>query len=83
MNRKKEHLDITGIGAAACRHECFIPGTVVNFQKGERQMNMDYCVSQVFKTLPALLLFLVLYDIACQYGINMKKRFGQSLRRNL
>ena len=35
MNKKNR--DATGIGACACaRHGCFIPHTVVDFQKGER-----------------------------------------------
>lgn len=35
INRKNK--DATGIGACACaRHGCFIPQTVVDFQKGER-----------------------------------------------
>jgi hypothetical protein len=32
-----ENRDATGIGACACaRHECFVPHSVVDFQKGER-----------------------------------------------
>ncbi|KAH9912414.1 uncharacterized protein BXZ73DRAFT_107463 [Epithele typhae] len=39
----KAHLDATGIGASACsRHGFFIPHTVVDFQRGEAQRNMDY-----------------------------------------
>jgi hypothetical protein len=33
----REHLDCTGVGACACaRHGCFVPHSVVDFQKGER-----------------------------------------------
>jgi len=36
-NLMRQHLIYTGIGAAACaRHGCFVPHTVVDFQKGER-----------------------------------------------
>lgn len=36
QNTKRAHLDATGIGAIACgRHGCFVPHSVVNFQKGE------------------------------------------------
>jgi hypothetical protein len=36
-NMLKQHLLHTGIGAAACpRHGCFVPHSVVDFQKGER-----------------------------------------------
>ena len=34
--KKKDHLDVNGIGAAACsRHGCFIPHSVVDFPNGE------------------------------------------------
>jgi hypothetical protein len=36
-NTNRGNFESTGIGAAACaRHGCFIPHSVVNFQKGER-----------------------------------------------
>jgi hypothetical protein len=36
-NLLRQHLIYTGIGAAACaRHGCFVPHSVVDFQKGER-----------------------------------------------
>lgn len=36
-NSNSKNLDATGIGATACaRHGCFVPSTVVDFQKGER-----------------------------------------------
>jgi len=36
-NVNRHNLHATGIGACACaRHGCFIPHTVVDFQKGER-----------------------------------------------
>ncbi|KAI6102536.1 hypothetical protein EV401DRAFT_1804675, partial [Pisolithus croceorrhizus] len=39
-------LSSTGICATACaRHGCFYPHSVVDFQKGERQLNMDYSLS--------------------------------------
>jgi hypothetical protein len=35
--KDKNHLDVTGIGATACAHHgCFVPHSVVDFQKGER-----------------------------------------------
>ena len=34
-------MEATGIGAIACgRHGCFIPHSVVDFQKGERYVGM-------------------------------------------
>ena len=36
-NLDRKNRDATGIGACACaRHGCFVPHTVVDFQKGER-----------------------------------------------
>jgi hypothetical protein len=36
-NSHSNHLEATGIGACACpRHGCFVPHSVVDFQKGER-----------------------------------------------
>jgi len=36
-NLNRKNRDATGIGACACaRHGCFVPHTVVDFQKGER-----------------------------------------------
>jgi hypothetical protein len=35
-NSSRAHLDVTGIGATACNHGFFVPTSVVDFQKGER-----------------------------------------------
>ena len=36
-NVNRKNLDTMGIGATACaRHGCFVPSSVVDFQKGER-----------------------------------------------
>ncbi|KAH9005466.1 hypothetical protein EDB86DRAFT_2825116 [Lactarius hatsudake] len=43
-NSSRAHLDVTGIGATACCHGFFVPTSVVDFQKGERQINMDYSI---------------------------------------
>ena len=35
-NLDRKNRDVTGIGACACAwHRCFVPHTVVDFQKGE------------------------------------------------
>ncbi|KAI0276987.1 hypothetical protein BC826DRAFT_928106, partial [Russula brevipes] len=70
--------DIKGIASCACaRHGLFSPGGTANIQKGERQVNMDYALSQTMtiggaEKVPRLLL---LYDIMCQWGVHMKRRF--------
>ncbi|KAI6112734.1 hypothetical protein F5141DRAFT_1214028 [Pisolithus sp. B1] len=44
-NINKSNLRSTGIGATACaQHGCFVPYSVVDFQKGERYMNTDYSI---------------------------------------
>jgi hypothetical protein len=36
-NTNRRNLEATGVGACACaRHGCFVPHSVVDFQKGER-----------------------------------------------
>lgn len=36
-NSNRKNLDATGVGAVACaRHGCYVPHSVVDFQKGER-----------------------------------------------
>ncbi|GBE85939.1 hypothetical protein SCP_0804630 [Sparassis crispa] len=78
-NVDRANLDATGIGATACaRHGFFVPHTVVDFQKGERQMNMDYSLSNALLTLTGITLILVMYDIMCQYGVHVRKRFRHS-----
>ncbi|KAG1891763.1 uncharacterized protein F5891DRAFT_964141 [Suillus fuscotomentosus] len=60
-NAARHKLESTGIGGVACaRHSCFVPHSMVDFQKGERQatstiphsqvnhgqMNMDYALCE-------------------------------------
>lgn len=83
MNKNQLHggLDATGIGATACaRHGFIVPGSVVDFQKGERQMNMDYSICESLKNmnLNGLKDVLSLYDIMCQYWI----KFADRVKRN-
>lgn len=69
--------DATGVAAIACaRHGCFAPGGVVDLQKGERQMNVDWAFSEALKNTNVAKnskVFL-LYDIWCQYSVNLQKR---------
>ncbi|KAG1727202.1 hypothetical protein EDB19DRAFT_1929868 [Suillus lakei] len=54
-------LESTGIRGVACaQHGCFVPHSMVDFQKGKRQMNMDYalCITRA----------ITFYDINCQYN---------------
>ncbi|KAL4070191.1 hypothetical protein V8B97DRAFT_2024201 [Scleroderma yunnanense] len=47
-NAIRKQLASTGIGGCACaRHGCFISHVMVDFQKGEQQVNMDYALVHV------------------------------------
>ncbi|KAH6888206.1 hypothetical protein BKA70DRAFT_1443191 [Coprinopsis sp. MPI-PUGE-AT-0042] len=73
--------DATGIGSVACmRHGCFVPCATVDFQKGERQMNIDYAFVQALQhsTVPRGTKIVLCYDVNCQYCINFRKRCQQS-----
>uniref|UniRef100_A0A8H8CGF2 CxC2-like cysteine cluster KDZ transposase-associated domain-containing protein n=1 Tax=Psilocybe cubensis TaxID=181762 RepID=A0A8H8CGF2_PSICU len=47
-NRISPGKRVRGIGAHACaRHGCFCPNSVVDFDKGEKQMHMDWSLTQM------------------------------------
>ncbi|KIJ65331.1 hypothetical protein HYDPIDRAFT_28041 [Hydnomerulius pinastri MD-312] len=55
VHATQKHLAATGIGAIGCaRHGCFVPDTVVDFQKGERQVNMDYALCRALGKLEGM-----------------------------
>ncbi|KAF8834041.1 hypothetical protein BDN67DRAFT_915741, partial [Paxillus ammoniavirescens] len=63
VHATQKHLVATGIGAIACaRHSCFIPDTVVDFQKGEQQVNMDYAICSALSKLQGIPSAVVLYS---------------------
>lgn len=73
--------DVTGIGAIACaRHGAYIPGGVVDLQKGERQVNMDYSVCNGLKhaNIPTGTKVFNWYDIFCQWRIHLSDRLAAS-----
>ncbi|KAH8087120.1 hypothetical protein BXZ70DRAFT_1011599 [Cristinia sonorae] len=72
----RKNLASSGIGAVACvRHGCFVPHSVVDFQKGERQSHMDYAfVNAVMYFKGTLLTVMLFYDVACQYYKNFHSR---------
>ncbi|KLO06717.1 hypothetical protein SCHPADRAFT_837667 [Schizopora paradoxa] len=79
-NANRKELECTGIGGCVCaRHGCVIPHSVVDFQKGEQQKNMDYCISNALsfnsEGLPEAA---VIYDLACQWGIHFVDRMKRS-----
>ena len=73
--------DCTGVGGHACgRHGCFAPGSMVNFQKGEQQMNMDWSLCEALATtnVGLIKLFLHIYDISCQYCQHLMTRIQRN-----
>ncbi|KAH8070292.1 hypothetical protein BXZ70DRAFT_1013340 [Cristinia sonorae] len=76
---KRNNLASTGIGAVACaRHGCFVPHSVVDFQKGERQANMDYAFVNAVKFWGGRLTVVQsFYDVACQWHKNLRTRLAQ------
>ncbi|KAI9430515.1 hypothetical protein H4582DRAFT_1823951 [Lactarius indigo] len=78
-NSSRPHLDVTGIGATACCHGFFVPTSVVDFQKGERQINMDYSLCKALSyNMEDIPVALVMYDIMCQYGVHFRERVEKS-----
>ncbi|KAF8257631.1 hypothetical protein EI94DRAFT_1817279 [Lactarius quietus] len=78
-NSSRPHLDVTGIGATACCHGFFVPTSVVDFQKGERQVNMDYSLCKALSyNMEDIPVALVMYDIMCQYGVHLGDRVEKS-----
>ncbi|KAG1725096.1 hypothetical protein EDB19DRAFT_1833904 [Suillus lakei] len=71
----------TGIGGCTCaRHGCFMPNSVVDFQKGERQMNMDYMLCNALAhNTDGLRRALTFYDVNCQYNKHLRQRVDESL----
>ncbi|THH12612.1 hypothetical protein EW146_g7536 [Bondarzewia mesenterica] len=78
-NADHHNLEATGINATAyARHSCFYLHMVVDFQKGERQMNMNYSLSGALKTLSDIPQTLIMYDIMYQYGVHLHRWFAES-----
>lgn len=83
LNGEVSHssADATGLGGHCCaRHGCFAPGSMVDFQKGEKQMNMDWSFCEALSTtnIGELLRILHIYDITCQYCVHLKERIERN-----
>ncbi|KAG1837769.1 hypothetical protein F4604DRAFT_1692091 [Suillus subluteus] len=79
-NTSRHNLEATGIGGCACaRHGCFVPHSMVDFQKGERQMNMDYALCQALGyNTDGIDRALMFYDINCQYHKHLNRWVEES-----
>ncbi|KAG2108071.1 uncharacterized protein F5147DRAFT_745887 [Suillus discolor] len=79
-NASRHRLEATGIGGCACaRHGCFVPHAMVDFQKGERQMNMDYALCEALKlNAKGIRRVLTFYDVNCQYHKHLQDHIADS-----
>ncbi|KAG2086762.1 uncharacterized protein F5147DRAFT_659138 [Suillus discolor] len=79
-NASRHRLEATGISGCTCaRHGCFVPHTMVDFQEGERQMNMDYALCEALKiNADGIRCALTFYDVNCQYHKHLKDRIAES-----
>ncbi|KAG1829901.1 hypothetical protein F4604DRAFT_1695707 [Suillus subluteus] len=79
-NASHHRLEATGIGGCACaRHGCFVPHAMVDFQKGERQMNMDYALCEALKlNTEEIRRALTYYNVNCQYHKHLNERIANS-----
>ncbi|KAG2117531.1 hypothetical protein BD769DRAFT_1672572 [Suillus cothurnatus] len=79
-NISRSNLRATGVGATACaRHGCFVPHSIVDFQKGERHMNIDYSICNALNYHSAGIdSSLIIYDVGCQWSINFLQRVAES-----
>ncbi|KAG1839346.1 hypothetical protein F4604DRAFT_1885303 [Suillus subluteus] len=75
-NAARHKLESTGIGGVACaRHGCIVPHSMVDFQKGERQMNMDYALCEAARhNMEGISRAVTFYDINCQYNKYFRTR---------
>ncbi|KAJ3529892.1 hypothetical protein NMY22_g8804 [Coprinellus aureogranulatus] len=70
----------SGVATVECtRHNMKRPGAVCDLQKGEKYFNMDYIMATSFLLLGVSLLrtFLISYDIACQWSVNLFQRIAK------
>ncbi|KAF8273372.1 hypothetical protein EI94DRAFT_1696667 [Lactarius quietus] len=84
VNKHSAHLESTGIGAIACIHGNFVPDSIVDFQKGEVQKNMDYSIFKAINyNMDGIEAALICYDVMCQWSVHMKDRVIGSSFLNL
>ncbi|KAF9471221.1 hypothetical protein BDN70DRAFT_820283 [Pholiota conissans] len=78
--------DKTGVVSVACaRHGCFAPNSLVDLSRGEQQRNVDFAFLAALRNTHTedIRRVMFLYDIACQYHINIERRIGDKLPEGL
>ncbi|KAF9222205.1 hypothetical protein BS17DRAFT_796674 [Gyrodon lividus] len=80
VNSSHAWLEATGIGAMACAcYGCFVPHSVVDFQKGERQVNMDYSLANALQyNMQGVCCVISFYDVNCSYMRKLRQRVGNN-----
>ncbi|KAG1830857.1 hypothetical protein EV424DRAFT_1470239 [Suillus variegatus] len=76
-NASRQRLEATGIGGCACaRHGCFVPHSMVDFQKGERSVHIASALNYKTDGISRAITF---YDINCQYNKYLKDQITSSM----
>jgi hypothetical protein len=73
------------VALACARHGCYVPNTFADMYFGEQQKYIDFILLRLIEILgldPEQGLFFI-YDIVCQYIINIRKRIGKDLPEGL
>jgi len=57
----------------------------VDFPKGEKQMHMDYALSEATKTtnMTTIRKLALVYDVMCEYGVHLDERFLHNIGLSL
>ncbi|KAI0643312.1 hypothetical protein C8Q79DRAFT_915187, partial [Trametes meyenii] len=71
---------VSGIIALACRHMFLLPGSIVDLNKGEAYLYVNFAVTSALQRYLSLRLFKQSYDIGCQYLINFRGRLQKWAR---
>ncbi|KAF9048976.1 hypothetical protein BJ165DRAFT_1464001 [Panaeolus papilionaceus] len=65
----------SGVGKVVCaRHDMNLPNAFADLQLGEKYANMDYVFYKCISTLERNYSYIVSYDVACQWSINLPVR---------
>ncbi|KAI1788107.1 hypothetical protein LXA43DRAFT_975014 [Ganoderma leucocontextum] len=76
MEYGKYKGNITGIVAFLCRHMLVLPGGIINLHGGEKFFYVDFAMISAMQPYLDLDLLIAMYDIICQYIINLAKRLN-------
>ncbi|KAF9779417.1 hypothetical protein BJ322DRAFT_1013173 [Thelephora terrestris] len=72
-SRLLKDFSVSGVGAIVCRHGLVRKNGVVDLQKGERFVNMDFIFLSTVKD-EEVKMIKISYDIACRWSVNLFRR---------